>query len=81
MSDLSLAQTALQRSRTQLPVTSYFDPVLFDQELRLIFQSGPRYLGHELMVPQVGDFHTLPQEQEGRALVRTDKGVELVSTA
>jgi len=79
MSDLSLAQTALQRSRTQLPVTSYFDPVLFDQELRLIFQSGPRYLGHELMVPQVGDFHTLPQEQEGRALVRTDKGVELVS--
>ncbi|HNG82224.1 MAG TPA: aromatic ring-hydroxylating dioxygenase subunit alpha, partial [Burkholderiaceae bacterium] len=50
MSDLSLAQTALQRSRTQLPVTSYFDPALFDKELRLIFQSGPRYLGHELMV-------------------------------
>ena len=79
MSDLSLAQTALQRSRTQLPVTSYFDPALFDKELRLIFQSGPRYLGHELMVPQVGDYHALTQENEGRALVRTAQGVELVS--
>ena len=30
MSDLSITLDALQRSRTQLPVTSYFDQALFD---------------------------------------------------
>ena len=29
--------------------------------------------------PSVGDYHTLPQEGEGRALVRTPHGVELIS--
>ena len=30
-------------------------------------------------MPEPGNFHTLPQEHEGRALVHTPKGVELVS--
>ena len=59
MSDLSITLDALQRSRTQLPVTSYFDQALFDREMRLIFPSGARYVGHELMVPEVGDYHAL----------------------
>ena len=36
-------------------------------------------IGHELAVPEVGDFHALPQEGEGRALVRSAEGVQLVS--
>ena len=64
---------------TQLPVSSYFDEALHQQELRNIFQPGPRYVGHALSVPQPGDFHALPQEQEGRALVRTAQRVDLVS--
>jgi choline monooxygenase len=79
MSDLSHSLEALARSRTQLPVSSYFDAELFRRELELIFQSGPRYIGHELAVPEVGDHHTLPQEGDGRALVRTRDGVELIS--
>jgi phenylpropionate dioxygenase-like ring-hydroxylating dioxygenase large terminal subunit len=79
MSDLSITLDALQRSRTQLPVTSYFDQALFDREMRLIFPSGARYVGHELMVPEVGDYHALAHEGEGRALIRTQNGVELVS--
>jgi phenylpropionate dioxygenase-like ring-hydroxylating dioxygenase large terminal subunit len=79
MSDLSLALEALETSRSQLPVTSYFDPQVHAREMELIFQSGPRYLGHALMVPEVGDFHTLAQEGEGRALVRTAEGIQLVS--
>ncbi|MDP4301964.1 aromatic ring-hydroxylating oxygenase subunit alpha [Leptothrix discophora] len=79
MSDLSITLEALQRSRTQLPVTAYFDQALFDKEMRQIFPSAPRYLGHELMVPQVGDYHALAHEGEGRALVRTGQGVELIS--
>ena len=76
MSDLSLQ---LQQAASQLPVSSYFDDALFQREVETIFQRGPRYVGHELLVPQVGDFHTLPQERAGRALVRTPHGVELVS--
>ncbi len=76
MSDLSLQ---LQQAASQLPVSSYFDEALFQRELTTLFQRGPRYVGHELAVPHVGDYHALPQEGEGRALVRTPQGVELVS--
>ena len=78
MSDIGL-RAHLQRSRAQLPVDSYFDEELFRQEMRLIFQSGPGYVGHELMVPDPGDFYALPQEKEGRVLVRGASGVELLS--
>ena len=79
MSDLSPALNALHRSRTQLPVSVYFDESLYKEELARIFQSGPRYLGHALSVPEVGDYHALAQEGEGRALVRTPEGIELIS--
>jgi choline monooxygenase len=79
MSDLSVALEALERSHSQPSVSAYFDEALFRRERELILQRGPRYLGHELSVPEVGDFYALPQEGEGRALVRTPQGVELVS--
>ncbi|MCG3190108.1 MAG: Carnitine monooxygenase oxygenase subunit [Burkholderiaceae bacterium] len=79
MSDLSQSLEALARSRTQLPVSSYFDAELFRREQELIFRSGPRYIGHELAVPEVGSHYALPQEGEGRALVRTAEGIELIS--
>ena len=76
MSDLSLQ---LQQAQAQLPVTSYFDQALFQRELETIFQQGPRYVGHQLAVPNVGDYYALPHEGEGRALVRSTNGVELIS--
>jgi choline monooxygenase len=83
MSDLSPALNALRRSHpdnlTQLPVSAYFDEQRYKQELERIFQSGPRYLGHALSVPEVGDYYALPQELEGRALVRSPQGIELIS--
>jgi len=79
MSDLSLSLQALERSRSQLPVSSYFNEDLFRREQELIFQQGPRYLGHALSVPEVGDYLALPQEGEGRALVHTRDGIEMVS--
>ena len=79
MSDLSLTLAQLERSTTQLPVTAYFDESLFRREQELIFQHGPRYVGHALAVPEAGDFYALPQENEGRALVRTPEGLELIS--
>ena len=79
MSDLSVSLEALARSRTQLPVTSYFDHDLYRREQQLIHQPGPRYVGHELAIPAPGDFRTLLQEGEGRVLVRTSAGVQLLS--
>ena len=79
MSDLSLPVSALQRSQTQLPVSAYFDPDLFQREQASIFQRGPRYVGHALAVPEIGDHYALPQEGEGRALVRSATGIELIS--
>jgi choline monooxygenase len=76
MSDLSLQ---LQQAQSQLPVSSYFDEALFAREMEILFRGGPRYVGHSLAVPSVGDFHTLPQESHGRALLRTSRGVELLS--
>jgi len=79
MSDLSITLGALERSKSQLSVSSYFDEGLFRKEQELIFQPGPRYLGHALAVPEVGDYYALPQEGEGRAIVRTAQGLELIS--
>jgi len=76
MSDLSLQ---LQQAASQLPVSSYFDDALFQRELKSIFQQGPKYVGHQLSVPEIGDYHALPQEAGGRALVRSERGVELLS--
>ncbi len=77
MSDLSLR---LQPATSQLPVSSYFDQALFEREMATLFQRGPRYVGHQLSVPQPGDYHALPQEDHGRALVRNPGGqVELIS--
>jgi choline monooxygenase len=77
MSDLSIPLDT--RARAQLPVHSYFDEGLFRQEQETIFQLAPHYLGHELALPEVGDYLALPQEAEGRALVRSGPGTEGVS--
>jgi choline monooxygenase len=84
MTDLSLQNrlTALSSSdqRTSpLPVSLYSDEAVFAAEQRAIFERSPRYAGHMLSVPRVGDYVALPQEGEGRVLMRTPKGIELIS--
>lgn len=76
MSDLSLQ---LQQATGPLPVSSYFDEALYQRELKQVFQPGPRYVGHRLSVPELGDYATLAQEAQGRALVHTSSGIELIS--
>ena len=79
MSDLSISLKALGRSRSQLSVSAYFDEGLFRREQALLFDRGPRYVGHALAVPEVGNYHTLAHEGHGRALMRTPSGVALIS--
>jgi len=73
------AHAALAPVPTQLPVHSYFDPAVFALEQERIFRNASVYVGHEKLVPEVGDWHTLVQEQSGRVLLRTQTGVQLLS--
>ena len=54
MSDLSLQ---LQQAQSQLPVSAYFDEALYGREMEVLFQRGPRYVGHRLSVPEPGVLH------------------------
>ena len=78
MSDLGRREY-LVPSRAQLPVSVYFDEALYRREMEVLFRNGPGYVGHELMVPEVGDYHALAAEGDGRVLVRSAGGVELLS--
>ena len=47
-----------QLTRTpQLPVDWYLDPHILDLEKRFLFDQGPGYVGHEIMLPNVGDYY------------------------
>ena len=78
MSDLGRREHVAQ-SRAQLPVHAYFDESLYRREQERLFARGPGYVGHELMVPEMGDYYALAAEGDGRILVRSDQGIELLS--
>ena len=78
MSDLSTT-SALNSNPTQLPIDWYFDPKIYEIEKKILFDNGPGYVGHELMVPNVGDFHVLDWMNKGKALVRNQNGIDLLS--
>lgn len=63
----------------QLPVQAYFDQNIYQLEQKRLFQGGPGYVGHQLMVPEMGSYQALPGEKDSRALVRNAHGVECIS--
>jgi phenylpropionate dioxygenase-like ring-hydroxylating dioxygenase large terminal subunit len=65
---------ALIARTAPLPIASYFDRAWFEREMQALFAHGPGYVGHELMVPEVGDYMTLPWAEHGKALVRARAG-------
>jgi nitrite reductase/ring-hydroxylating ferredoxin subunit len=77
MSDL-LGARQLKPATCQLPVAWYFDDAVFAEEKKL-FEAGPNYVGHELMVPAPGDYQTLAWMDHAKVLVRNAGGVELLS--
>jgi choline monooxygenase len=74
MSDIAVNEQ-LAPAATQLPVSWYFDEKLFEQEMTLIFDAGPGYVGHELMVPAVHDYRSQEWLDHGRLLVRQPDAV------
>src|SRR5690606_14380574 len=63
----------------QLSVDWYWDPKIFELEKQLLFDQGPKYVGHELMVPEMGDYYVLAAQNHAKMLVRNENGIELLS--
>jgi len=72
----TLAQ--VRPARTQLPVSWYFEPEQFAREMKL-FAAGSNYVGHELMVPNAGDYRTLGWMDHAKVLVNNAQRVELLN--
>src|ERR1700704_303770 len=78
MSDVARLRQVLP-ARSQVPVSWYFDAEHFALEKRLLFDAGANYVGHSLMVPSIGDYHTLAWTDHARMLVHNDAGIDLLS--
>jgi phenylpropionate dioxygenase-like ring-hydroxylating dioxygenase large terminal subunit len=78
---MSLAQiTSIKpHSPSQLPVAWYVDPAIYEIEQNILFSQAPAYVGHELMVPQNGDYFTLEWMNHAKARVRNENGLDLIS--
>jgi choline monooxygenase len=59
------------------PSHFYFDNNILAKEQILFNQA--RYIGHELLVPGLANFHTLPQDNQGRMLIHNSNGIECLS--
>ncbi len=68
----------LTTTSPQLPVAWYFDPNIHALEQKYLFSRAPNYVGHELMVPNQGDYYPLQLRDYSKMLVRNDSGVELI---
>ena len=63
----------------QLPVDWYLDPKILEIEKRMLFDKGPGYVGHEMMIPNVGDYYVPEGMNNAKVLVRHEQGIELLS--
>ncbi len=64
---------------SQLPVDWYFDEKRFELEKQLIFDTGPGYAGHELMVPEPYNYRSAEWLDHSKLLVRQPDGVYRMS--
>jgi phenylpropionate dioxygenase-like ring-hydroxylating dioxygenase large terminal subunit len=78
MSDIA-SKILLAPATSQLPVSWYFDEKVFDLEKRLIFDAGPGYVGHELMVPELGNYRSLEWLDHSKLLIRNVDGCHQMS--
>lgn len=73
------AITQASHTQTQLPVACYVDANLYALEQKHLFSHTPQYIGHALMVPNVGDFRVLDWANEAISLVHDHTGLHLIS--
>jgi len=76
---MSKCDQVFHTSIMQLPVSTYFDDFLYQKELDYLFSIGPKYIGHELMIPNIGNYHTLQYEENARMIINDNHEINLVS--
>ncbi|MDO9050946.1 MAG: aromatic ring-hydroxylating dioxygenase subunit alpha [Methylotenera sp.] len=79
---LTSQQAALMpqpETSTPLPVAWYVDPRIYGLEQQHIFLNAPQYFGHELMVPNVGDYHVLDWMHGATSLIHQPDGINAIS--
>ncbi|MBX3640583.1 MAG: aromatic ring-hydroxylating dioxygenase subunit alpha [Nitrosomonas sp.] len=69
----------LAKTSIQLPIDWYLNPGILEIEKKVLFDQGPGYIGHEVMVPEIGDYYVLEWLKNAKVLVRNEHGIELVS--
>lgn len=69
----------LAKTSVQLPIDWYLDPGMLEVEKKVLFDQGPGYIGHEVMVPEIGDYYVLEWLKSAKVLVRNERGIELIS--
>lgn len=70
IADLTNGAARLAPAASQLPVSWYSDEKLFALEKQQLFDAGPGYAGHALMVPGLHDYRSLEWLDHARLLVR-----------
>lgn len=74
MSDI-VSDARMTPGVSQFPVSWYFDEKIFELEKRLLFDAGPGYVGHELMVPEIGSYRSQEWLDHAGLLYRDANGV------
>ncbi|MFH1044326.1 MAG: hypothetical protein V1796_04595 [Pseudomonadota bacterium] len=68
-----------KQSNPRLPVSWYFHRQMPELEQKFLFENGPGYVGHELMVPNAGDHRTLARMDHAKLQVGNAQALELRS--
>lgn len=55
----------------------YVDPQIYALEQLHLFPMTPSYIGHALMVQNVGDYHVLDWANEAKRLIHHQDGLQL----
>ena len=71
--------TQLTQTSVQLPVSWYLDSHILELEKHFLFDQGPGYVGHEIMLPNVGDYYVLEWMGNAKVLVNNKNGIQLLS--
>jgi choline monooxygenase len=67
----------LTLAQSPLGVHAYHEEAVFRTEMLRLFHT--QYVGHELQVPERGDYSSLAHEAHGRVLINTETGIKLLS--
>jgi len=65
--------------QAQLPIAWYADSCIYSLEQQFIFSKSSKYVGHQLMLPNAGDYHVLDWMNNAKALVNQAGEISLIS--